>query len=157
DLRGLARVFSGAGLAVPSFPLGPRGAEIGFRFLDSDFPVLLDMPQGQVEQLLLDWATGLGARVRWSATVTGLTDASDGVTVSLADGGTERADYLVGCDGVRSFVRDAAAIPFPGVHNPGSVILADLRLDGLPMDRAYGDLSGNGMLLVFPFRDGTCR
>ncbi len=79
------------------------------------------------------------------------------MTVTLADGHVERADYVVGCDGVHSFVRNAAAIPFPGIHNPGSVILADLRLAGLPMDAAYGDLSRAGMLLVFPFRDGTCR
>ena len=67
------------------------------------------------------------------------------------------ADYVVGCDGVRSFVREAAGLPFPGAPNPGSVILADLYLDGLPMTDAYGDLSERGMLLVFPFRDGSCR
>jgi 2-polyprenyl-6-methoxyphenol hydroxylase-like FAD-dependent oxidoreductase len=157
DLRGQGQVFAQAGLPVPAFPLGPRGAEIRFGRLDSDFPVLLDMPQGQVERLLLAWGTSLGVEVRWAAGVTRLAPDDEGVTVSLADGGTERASYVIGCDGVRSFVRDAAAIPFPGVHNPGSVILADLRLDGLPMDRAYGDLSPAGMLLVFPFRDGTCR
>ena len=36
-------------------------------------------------------------------------------------------------------------------------MLADLHLDGLPMTDAYGDLSDRGMLLVFPFRDGSCR
>ncbi len=64
---------------------------------------------------------------------------------------------MVGCDGIRSFVRRSLGMPFPGAPNPGSVILADLSLDGLPMTDAYGDLSENGMLLVFPFRDGTCR
>jgi hypothetical protein len=63
----------------------------------------------------------------------------------------------VACDGIRSFVRDSLGIPFPGAANPGSVILADLHLDGLPMTDAYGDLSQRGMLLVFPFRDGSCR
>jgi 2-polyprenyl-6-methoxyphenol hydroxylase-like FAD-dependent oxidoreductase len=157
DLRGQAAIFVGAGLAVPSFPLGPRGAKIGFAALDSDFPYMLDMPQSQIERLLLARATKLGAEVRWSATVTGVRQDDAAVVVTLADGSQERASYVIGCDGVRSFVRDAAAIPFPGIHNPGSVILADLRLGGLPMDAAYGDLSANGMLLVFPFRDGTCR
>jgi 2-polyprenyl-6-methoxyphenol hydroxylase-like FAD-dependent oxidoreductase len=157
DLRGQGQLFARTGLPVPAFPLGPRGAVIKFGMLDSDFPVLLDMPQGHVERLLLDWGARLGVQVRWSSAVTGLAADDEGVTVSLADGGSERASYVVGCDGVRSFVRDAAAIPFPGMHNPGSVILADLRLAGLPMDRAYGDLSPAGMLLVFPFRDGTCR
>jgi 2-polyprenyl-6-methoxyphenol hydroxylase-like FAD-dependent oxidoreductase len=157
DLRGMASDFAASGLAVPSFPLGPRGARIRFGVLDSDFPYLLDIPQSQVERLLLERATGLGAEVRWSTTVTAVTPDAGGVSVSTDDGGQQRADYVVACDGVRSFVRDALAIPFPGIHNRGSVILADLRLGGLPMDSAYGDLSRNGMLLVFPFRDGTCR
>src|SRR6185437_10155848 len=157
DLRGQAAEFAAAGLAVPGFPLGPRGATINFGVLESDFPYMLDMPQSQIERLLLARALGLGAEVRWSATVTAVAQDPDGVTVALADGTDLRAAYVVGCDGVHSFVRGAAAIAFPGMHNPGSVVLADLRLDGLPMDAAYGDLSRDGMLLVFPFRDGTCR
>jgi 2-polyprenyl-6-methoxyphenol hydroxylase-like FAD-dependent oxidoreductase len=157
DLRGQAARFAGAGLAVPSFPLGPRRARIDFSVLDSDFPYLLDMPQSEIEQLLLARAIDLGAEVRWSTTVTSVAEDDTGVRVALADGGEAHADYVVGCDGVHSFVRNAVAIPFPGIHNPGSVILADLRLDGLPMDSAYGDLSRNGMLLIFPFRDGFCR
>ncbi len=54
-------------------------------------------------------------------------------------------------------MRGALGLPFPGAPNPGSVILADMHLDGLPMTAAHGDLSGRGMLLVFPFRDGSCR
>jgi 2-polyprenyl-6-methoxyphenol hydroxylase-like FAD-dependent oxidoreductase len=157
DLRGQASQFTAAGLAVPSFPLGPRGAQIDFAGLDSDFPYLLDIPQSQIERLLLDRAIELGAEVRWSTEVTAVTQDDTGVRVVLADGGTAAADYVVACDGVHSFVRNAMGVPFPGIHNPGTVILADLRLDGLPMDSAYGDLSRNGMLLVFPFRDGFCR
>jgi 2-polyprenyl-6-methoxyphenol hydroxylase-like FAD-dependent oxidoreductase len=157
DLRGEAGRFAGAGLAVPSFPLGPRGARIDFSVLDSDFPYLLDLPQSEIERLLLARALDLGAEVRWSATVTSVAPEDAGVRLGLADGGEADADYVVGCDGVHSFVRNEMAIPFPGIHNPGSVILADLRLDGFPMDAAYGDLSRNGMLLIFPFRDGFCR
>jgi 2-polyprenyl-6-methoxyphenol hydroxylase-like FAD-dependent oxidoreductase len=157
DLRGQAGRFAAAGLAVPSFPLGPRGAQIDFAGLDSDFPYLLDIPQSQIERLLLARAIELGAEVRWSTEVTAVSQDDTGARVVLADGGAACADYVVACDGVHSFVRNAMGIPFPGIHNPGSVILADLRLDGLPMDSAYGDLSRNGMLLVFPFRDGFCR
>jgi 2-polyprenyl-6-methoxyphenol hydroxylase-like FAD-dependent oxidoreductase len=156
-LRGQASIFDDAGLAVPSFPLGPRGAKIDFGVLDSDFPYMLDIPQSQIERLLLARAIEAGADIRWSATVTAVTQDDHGVSVALFDGSKERADYLVACDGVRSFVRESAGIPFPGIHNPGSVTLADVHLDGLPMDSAYGDLSQEGMVLVFPFRDGSCR
>ena len=157
DLRGQAARFAGAGLAVPSFPLGPKGAAIRFGRLDSDFPYLLDMPQSQVETLLAARAGELGAEIRWSAQATGIKQDGGGVRVTLASGEVERAAYVVGCDGIRSFTRQAAGLPFPGAPNPGSVLLADLFLDGLPMTDAYGDLSDRGMLLVFPFRDGSCR
>jgi 2-polyprenyl-6-methoxyphenol hydroxylase-like FAD-dependent oxidoreductase len=157
DLRGLADRFTGAGLAVPSFPLGLKGAVIKFGRLDSDFPYLLDIPQSQIESLLAARATELGVDFRWACQVVGIEQDEHEVRVKLADGQVERADYVVGCDGIRSFVRQTLDIPFPGTPNPGSVMLADLRLDGLPMTDAYGDLSDNGMLLVFPFRDGSCR
>lgn len=64
---------------------------------------------------------------------------------------------MVGCDGVHSLVRQSAGLPFPGFANPGSVSLADLWLHGLAMNAAYGEMSSAGMLLVFPFRDGSCR
>jgi len=54
DLRGQADAFTAAGLPVPSFPLGLKGAAINFGRLDSDFPYLLDIPQSQIETLLLD-------------------------------------------------------------------------------------------------------
>ena len=157
DLRGQAEVYAGAGLAVPSFPLGPKGAMISFGVLDSDFPYLLDLPQSQIELLLATRALDLGAEIRWSSRVTGLDQDGTGVSVTTADGTVTRAAYAVGCDGVRSFVRDAIGMPFPGFPNPGSVILADLLLDGLPVTSAYGDLSKGGMLLMFPFKNGSCR
>ncbi len=157
DMRGQAGRFTEAGLAVPSFPLGPKGAVISFGRLDSDFPYLLDMPQSQIETLLAARAIDLGAEIRWSAEVAAIEQDADEVRVTLAGGGVERAAYVVGCDGIRSFTRQAAGLPFPGAPNPGSVLLADLFLDGLPMTDAYGDLSDRGMLLMFPFRDGSCR
>ncbi len=157
DLRGLAGAFASAGLPVPSFPLGPKGAAIRFGVLDSDFGYLLDIPQSQIERLLAARALELGAEIRWSSRVTGIEQDASGVLVTIADGRREPAAYAVACDGVHSFVREAIGVPFPGHPNPGSVILADLHLDGLPMTRAYGDLSRGGMLLMFPFRQGSCR
>ena len=157
DLRGQAERFAQVGFPVRSFPLGLRGAAIDLRRLDSDFPYILDVPQSRVEELLEARARELGVEIRWSSSVTAI-EAGDGeVRLTLQDGSVEHAAYLVGCDGIRSFVRDSLGIPFPGAANPGSVILADLYLDRLAMTDAYGDLSDRGMMLVFPFRDGSCR
>jgi 2-polyprenyl-6-methoxyphenol hydroxylase-like FAD-dependent oxidoreductase len=157
DLRGQAERFAQVGFPVRSFPLGLRGAAIDLRRLDSDFPYILDLPQSRVEELLEARARELGAEIRWSSTVTAIEAGDREVRLTLDDGSVEHAAYVVGCDGIRSFVRDSLGIPFPGAANPGSVILADLYLDGLSMSDAYGDLSDRGMMLVFPFRDGSCR
>jgi 2-polyprenyl-6-methoxyphenol hydroxylase-like FAD-dependent oxidoreductase len=157
DLRGQAANFAAAGLPVPSFPLGLKGAVIGFGRLDGDFPYLLDIPQHEIERLFAARAGQLGATIRWSSPVTAIEQDDAEVRVTTADGTVHHAAYLAGCDGTRSFIREAAGLPFPGAPDPGSVILADLFLDGLPMTDAYGDLSERGMLLVFPFRDGSCR
>ena len=157
DLRGQASRFAAAGLPVPAFPLGLTGARIGFGVLHSDFPYLLDIPQSTIEELMAARAAELGVTVGWSRPVTGIEQDGSGVRVTAADGGREEGDYAVGCDGIRSFVRESLGIPFPGAPNPGSVILADLHVDGLPADRAHGELSQRGMLLVFPFRDGSAR
>jgi 2-polyprenyl-6-methoxyphenol hydroxylase-like FAD-dependent oxidoreductase len=119
DLRGQAEVFADAGLPVPSFPLGPRGAKIDFRVLDSDFPYMLDMPQHQIERLLLARALELGARVRWSATVTAVAQDDTGVTVTMADGSAERAGFVVGCVACTA----SCAMPRPS-RFPASTILA---------------------------------
>ncbi|MCW2948890.1 MAG: hypothetical protein JWR24_5607 [Actinoallomurus sp.] len=157
DLRGLSERFVEAGLPVPSFPVGPKGAVIDFRRLDSDFPYLLDMPQSQIEEFLERWARELGVRIVRGARVTEVGQTPGEALLTLEDGTIERAAYVVGCDGLRSTVRQCLNVPFPGYPNPGSVALADLFLDGLPMTDAYGEITDNGLLLVFPFRDGSCR
>lgn len=49
--------------------------------------------------------------LRFASTVTGVDNRRDGVTVALGDGGTLRADLLVGCDGIHSAVRALAFGP----------------------------------------------
>lgn len=156
-LRGIADRFVETGLPVRSFPVGPKGAVIDFARLDSDFPYQLDLKQSEIERLLEDRAVELGAEIVRSATVAGVRQEEDEALVTLADGTAERAAYVVGCDGLRSTVRESMKIPFPGAANPGSVALADIFLDGLPMTDAYGEITDTGLLLVFPFRDGSCR
>ncbi|MEU6041363.1 FAD-dependent monooxygenase [Actinomadura sp. NPDC047616] len=157
DLRGLAGRFTDQGRPLRTFPLGVRGAAVDFGRLPSDFPYMLSIPQSRVEALLVDRVRELGAEFAWSSKVAGLEQNGDEVRVELDSGERESFAYVVGCDGIRSFTRESLGLPFPGHPNPGSVALADLYLDGLSMDTAYGELSDRGMLLAFPFRDGSCR
>jgi 2-polyprenyl-6-methoxyphenol hydroxylase-like FAD-dependent oxidoreductase len=183
DLRGQATAFTDIGLPIRTLPLGFEGSGVDLRRLDTDFPYMLNIREHQVEELLEAWATRLGAEVVRSTAALGVEQDEEEVLVTVAgpDGRrVERAAYAVGCDGARSTVREAVGVPFAGVginagtglgagdpgeggaggdpdSIPGSVVLADVRLEGLPADEAYGGLTDDGMAFVFPFRDGTCR
>ena len=78
------------------------------------------------------------------------------------DGSEERlrAKYVVGCDGAHSAVRHAAELEFEGSAYPQDFLLADLHLEWSL--RAEGDnrlnmFLGQGMLVVFPLKDGLFR
>jgi len=66
-----------------------------------------DRPHTGVHRRTLRQILGarLGDVVHRGAAVTGYREDADGVTATLADGGTARGDVLVGADGIRSAVR----------------------------------------------------
>ncbi|MBB5076270.1 FAD-dependent monooxygenase [Nonomuraea endophytica] len=72
------------------------------------------LKQHLLEQVLADWAIGLGAEIRHDRQVTDISDAGDHVLLTLAGGRTLEARYVVGCDGGRSTVRKRAGFAFPG-------------------------------------------
>ncbi|MGH3814574.1 MAG: FAD-dependent monooxygenase, partial [Pseudonocardiaceae bacterium] len=91
------------------------------------------------------------ASVQWGREVVGLEQDPSGVTVRLADGGTLRTDWVVGCDGAHSAVRKAAHIGFPGVALVERFLLADVRAElPLPRDTVAVWLRGHDMLAAFP-------
>jgi 2-polyprenyl-6-methoxyphenol hydroxylase-like FAD-dependent oxidoreductase len=84
--------------------------------------------QHQLEQILADWAAGLGVRTRSGCPVVDVVDEGSAVRAVLADGRSEHAAYLVGCDGGRSVVRKRAGIEFPGTAATmtGRTVVAEL-------------------------------
>ena len=59
--------------------------------------------------------------------VTGFAQDDTGVDVTLSDGQSLRAEYLVGCDGGRSLIRKAAGIEFPGWDPTISCLIAEVE------------------------------
>jgi uncharacterized protein YheU (UPF0270 family) len=59
--------------------------------------------------------------------VTGFAQGDTGVDVTLSDGQSLRAEYLVGCDGGRSLIRKAAGIEFPGWDPTTSWLIAEVE------------------------------
>ncbi|MBW8486460.1 FAD-dependent monooxygenase [Actinomadura parmotrematis] len=160
EMRGLARELVDGGARVPAVRAFGR-VRVDFSLLPGRFPFLLVTPQYRVERLLERRALAAGAEIVRGAEVVGAGQdaASVRVRVRGADGavGTRRADYLVGADGVRSTVREALGLPFPGGAAIRSVMLADVRLAEEPADVLTVGSDGTVFAFLVPFGDGWYR
>jgi 2-polyprenyl-6-methoxyphenol hydroxylase-like FAD-dependent oxidoreductase len=130
DQRGVADRFLAEGQVA-------QAAMFGTTVLDmSDFPTRhpysLGIWQNQIERIMADWIGELAVRIYYGREVNGFAQDEDGVDVELADGGSLRAQYLVGCDGGRSLVRKAASIEFPGWDATRSNLIAEVEMSEEP-------------------------
>ncbi|WP_020662487.1 FAD-dependent monooxygenase [Amycolatopsis benzoatilytica] len=102
------------------------------------YPGAWFLGQSQTEAILRDRLAELGVRVELGTELTGLAQDDEGVTAELSTGETVRADYLVGADGGKSFVRKALGIPFEGTTDESiRLLLGDVSAEGLDHDAAY--------------------
>lgn len=160
DMRGRAESFVAQGLPWSHAALGDGKRWLDYRRVDSPFPYMLVIPQSRTEEQLAVWAREAGAVIERGVAVTGLVQDEHGVEVEVEgpDGPrTERADFVVGCDGVRSTVRQLAGISFQGSSYDSSLIVADVRLATPPDPQVYARTGKRGMVVFFPFGDGTFR
>ncbi len=124
------------------------------------YPNLVILPQWRTEELLRERLAALGGEVGRNRELTGFEQDDDGVTATVVDRvtGVEervRAAYLVGCDGGRSAVRAGAGIALRRTGRPGRLLLADVRIDGLPNDgTSYAWFDGDRYLAADPL-DGS--
>ncbi len=129
--------------------------------LPSRFNHLLVVPQYEVEKVLERRAVEAGVDFRYETELTGLTQDADGVTVEVrGPGGARkslRAAYVVGTDGMRSAVREAIGLPFPGHSVIRSVVLADVRLAEEPETLLTVSAVGDAFAFLAPFGDGYYR
>lgn len=160
DARGLADDLEAAGRPLDRLRLFGR-LTIDLGTLPSRFRHLLVLPQYEVEKVLERRAAEAGVDFRYETELTGLTQDADGVTAEVRgpDGaaGTLRAAYAVGADGMRSAVRDAVGLPFPGRSVIRSVVLADVLLAEKPEGLLTVNAVGDAFAFIAPFGDGYYR
>ncbi|MFD9765486.1 FAD-dependent monooxygenase [[Kitasatospora] papulosa] len=158
--RGVVEPFLAEGRRIPSGHFGGLDDRMDFGALDTPYPFTLALPQARTEELLEAHAVASGADVRRGHRVTGLTQDEDAVTVEVAgpDGPyTLRAAHLVGCDGTRSTVREAAGIAFPGTDATTWGWLGDVVLDAPPEGAVYAASGPEGGVMVVPMPGGVHR
>ena len=147
--RGLLRRFEEVGAdAVPALRLPFGGLHVDFTQLDPPPIRLLPLPQPRLERLLDELAREFGAEIRRGQEVVGLSQDDTAVTVEVrGSDGSHRltAQYLVGCDGSNSRVRDLAEIAFPGITYPEIQRLAQVTVPDSVTLLENGDIDVAGV------------
>ncbi|WP_406319694.1 FAD-dependent oxidoreductase [Streptosporangium sp. NBC_01639] len=158
---GVSERLAGQGIHAPQFTIKDRDrtlVPVRFDRLPTRYPYTLMISQAVTERILLERLVELGGRVARPYTLESLTQDGEGVSAVFAEGGTVRAKYLVGADGMHSTVREQAAIAFTGGQYAESFSLADVRLTGgVPDDEVILFFSPAGLVVVAPLPDGTHR
>lgn len=135
DQRGLLDRFLAHGRTYPG-GLPFAGVDAPVPALDTTHDYVLGIPQPVTDRLLAEHAVELGVDVRRGVEVVGVEQDEDGVRVTLADGGTLDARWLVGCDGGHSLVRRAVGIDFPGEAARTEWILGEIEVTTPPEELA---------------------
>ncbi len=119
------------------FPGMDDTPKLDFTKLDSVYPFCLSINQSDTEAILRDRLTAQGVAIEWQTELVSFESTPDGesITVSLNrvdTGATETAtvDWLIGCDGIRSIVRQQLALPFDGSEYAGTMRMIDVPLSG---------------------------
>ena len=96
------------------------------------------IPQWRVEQILRDRLAALGGTVELGTRLTAIAQNAAGITATLArpDRNEElRADYLVGCDGGHSFVRQLLGVELKGeTYETQRMWVGDVEAENLDRD-----------------------
>jgi 2-polyprenyl-6-methoxyphenol hydroxylase-like FAD-dependent oxidoreductase len=158
-----------AGMALSHFVVRDRDQallDLSFDDLPSTYRHLLMVPQSTTEALLEARLNELGGTVHRGVAALGATPAGDGeeghgATVRALTAAGEQvieARYVVGADGMRSVVREAAGIGFLGEAYGESFVLADVRMDW-PLGAKEVSLffSPAGLVVIAPLPDGSYR
>jgi 2-polyprenyl-6-methoxyphenol hydroxylase-like FAD-dependent oxidoreductase len=129
----------------------------------SRYPYVLILPQDRHERILIDQLRRLGQEVERELEVVSVQSGADGVRTLLRrpDGSEEicESDYLAGCDGAHSAVREALGVGFPGGTYAHTFYVADVAASGPVMDQElHIAFDGSEFLGVFPLKpDGAAR
>lgn len=140
---GLADRFLARGVIAGSVNLhvkGPFRGGLNFdlaRTADTPFPFILMIPQSETEALLIQDLEEQGIRVERGQQLLNLVQDQDGVSahVTAPDGTVAeiRSTFIIGADGSRSVVREAAGIGWDGEMLPQRFLLADCKVEW-PLD-----------------------
>ena len=157
----LADAVIDKGHKVPAVNLWAEGepkAHLDFTHIGSDmtpYSFLQIFPQDEHERLLIERLKDIGISIERQTELMGFSENGDHVVARLngPDGREERceADYIAGCDGARSLVRQTIGTGFPGGTYQQIFYVADVDASGPAINgELHVDLDESDFLAIFP-------
>jgi 2-polyprenyl-6-methoxyphenol hydroxylase-like FAD-dependent oxidoreductase len=145
DHLGIANRFLKAGHtcnAINLYADGKSLLKIPLAQIGSTYPFILMLPQSETERLLNEHLNELKAHVERSLEFIEAKQDKNKVisTIKYPDGRTETitSDWLIGCGGVSSTVRETGEFSFPGQDLPEQFLVADAQMSSyLPTNEIH--------------------
>jgi len=161
---GVTRDLLAEGLKVPIFRIRDRDKSlltVDFSNIPSLYQFTLMIPQNRVEKILLEHLTALDRTVVRPCELVGFAASSSRVDAQVRiNGSTQsvRAQWLIGCDGMHSKVREQSGIAFSGGKYEAGFVLADARMEWpLSRDEVTLFYSPKGLVVVAPLPNERFR
>jgi 2-polyprenyl-6-methoxyphenol hydroxylase-like FAD-dependent oxidoreductase len=156
DSLGIAEPLLAAGVKQRRARLHSNGAVLGdidLSLCGSRYPFNIGISEEVTEAILADYLTRQGGTITRSTRLVGLEPRADGVVATLESPGGSRqvfADWVVGCDGVRSTVRTLAGIERDGhdIAEPWAVFDAAIEDWREPFEANYAYLDEIPVILT---------
>jgi 2-polyprenyl-6-methoxyphenol hydroxylase-like FAD-dependent oxidoreductase len=167
DRGGGSTPFVEAGFKVHAVNVAAHDGKVMGRVtmesVNSPYPYALMLPQSETERLLEECLLNLGVAVERNVEVTSLTTSGDSLEAVLRhrDASEEvlSADWLMGCDGAHSIVRDSIGTEFAGETMLSDWMLADVHARGYPSPDTDASVywHKDGVFVIFPISPGRYR
>jgi 2-polyprenyl-6-methoxyphenol hydroxylase-like FAD-dependent oxidoreductase len=161
---GVTRDLLAEGIKVPVFRIRDRDRPlltIDFSEIPSSYQFTLMLPQNRIEQILLRHLENFGRSVVRPCELISYSTSTSQIEADVRTNGSIqsiKAQWLIGCDGMHSTVREQSGITFAGGEYEASFVLADVRMEW-PLSRQEVTLfySPKGFVVVAPLPHNRFR
>lgn len=128
--------------AINFYDKGKHLVKMSLDGIDSAYPFILMLPQRETERLLNKQLEESKIYIERSLELINIHQNGDHVTsvIRLPDGTSETitSDWVIGCDGANSIIRNQCQIAFPGEDIPEQFMVADAEMTSfLPTDEIH--------------------
>jgi 2-polyprenyl-6-methoxyphenol hydroxylase-like FAD-dependent oxidoreductase len=166
QMAGFVDEFVKIGHPLTAFNLhgrdGSQMFHVDFTDLPSRYKFLMTLPQQETERILTEQLRAQGVGIERPAKLVAFEQRDEEVLAHIlnAEGAeTEIAcDWLIGCDGTHSRVRELLGLQFAGKTYDLQFMLGDVKIDTeLSEDQGHGFSRAEGLLAVFPLGNQRWR